>query len=135
MKTFCLFTVFFLLVAIAQGCGGKKSEQRKPISILVEPQDAHKWFADFPVQYYATGIFDDNTTRDLTNDVVWTSSNTSVAIDAKGSISMQLFDLLYGLRGGCPITTTITAAYGVPLNIVTGQTTLTVYSYCGDNYN
>lgn len=64
------------------------------------------------VQFTATGVFSDNSTQDLTSQVVWSSSSASYAlISASGLAS--------GLSAG---TTTITASYGG----VNGSATLTV---------
>lgn len=66
------------------------------------------------VQFTATGVFTDNTTQDMTSQVVWISSNASAAlINATGMAS--------GVGNG---TTTITATYGA----VSGSATLTVTS-------
>lgn len=64
------------------------------------------------VQYTATGVFSDQSTQDMTSQVVWISSNASAAlINAAGLAS--------GISAG---TTSITAAFGA----VSGSTTLTV---------
>ncbi|MBI3595601.1 MAG: DUF1566 domain-containing protein, partial [Nitrospirae bacterium] len=63
-------------------------------------------------QFIATGTYSDNSTKDITSQVNWGSSNMSVAtVSAGGSVA--------GLAVG---TTTITATLGG----VSGQTTLTV---------
>ena len=64
------------------------------------------------VQFTATGVFTDNSTQDLTSQVVWSSSNASYALISAGGLAS-------GLSAG---TTTITAAYGS----VSGSATLTV---------
>jgi uncharacterized protein YjdB len=64
------------------------------------------------VQFTATGVFSDNSTQDLTSQVIWSSSNASFAlINATGLAS--------GVSAG---VTTITASEGS----VTGSSTLTV---------
>jgi uncharacterized protein YjdB len=63
-------------------------------------------------QFAATGVFSDNSTQDMTSQVVWASSNAASAlISASGNAS--------GISAG---TTTITATYGA----VGGSATLTI---------
>lgn len=64
------------------------------------------------VQFTATGVFTDNTTQDMTSQVLWTSSNAASALISAGG-------LVSGVSAG---TTTIAATYGV----VSGSATLTV---------
>jgi uncharacterized protein YjdB len=64
------------------------------------------------VQFTATGVFTDNSTQDLTSQVVWSSSNANYALISAGGLAS-------GLSAG---TTTITASYGN----VSGSATLTV---------
>jgi hypothetical protein len=86
-------------------------------SISVDPPTAS--IARYTTQQFtAYGTFSDASVYDITHDVTWASSNTSVAtisntIDSKGLAS--------GLAGG---TTTITATFGA----VSGNATLTVKS-------
>ena len=79
------------------------------VSILVEPQDAQIAVGETR-QYLATGTYSDATTADLTTDVTWASSESSVAsLDGAG--------LATGLTAG---TTAITASYeGVTSNTAT----------------
>ncbi|HEX8710663.1 MAG TPA: Ig-like domain-containing protein [Terracidiphilus sp.] len=64
------------------------------------------------VQYTATGVFTDNTTEDLSTQVIWTSSNATAAfINATG--------IATGVNEG---TTTVSATYGS----VSGSATLSV---------
>lgn len=64
------------------------------------------------LQFTATGTYSDNSTRNLTNSVTWTSSNTAIATIASGGLAT-------GASGG---TTTIQATSGT----VSGTTGLTV---------
>jgi uncharacterized protein YjdB len=63
-------------------------------------------------QFAATGVFTDNSTQDLTSQVVWSSSNATYALMSAGGVAS-------GLSAG---TTTITASYGG----ISGSATLTV---------
>ena len=64
------------------------------------------------VQYTATGVFTDNSTQDLTSQVIWSSSNASFALINAGGLAS-------GISAG---TTTITATSGS----ISGSATLTV---------
>ena len=68
------------------------------------------------VQFTATGVFSDNSTQDLTSQVVWTSSSAVYAIISAGGVAN-------GLSAG---TTTITASFdgvsgSATLNVTTAQ--------------
>ena len=84
-------------------------------SITIEPQD-YSSPTGLSVQYTATGHFSDASEQDLTNQVVWTVANTTVAriLNLKGSSGM-----LHTFAAG---TTTVTAEFGSKLT----QTSLTV---------
>jgi uncharacterized protein YjdB len=64
------------------------------------------------VQFTATGVFTDNSTQDLTSQVLWSSSNASYALISAGGVAS-------GISNG---VTTITATSGS----VSGSATLTV---------
>ena len=64
------------------------------------------------VQFTATGVFSDNSTQDLTSQVVWSSSNAAYAIISAGGLAS-------GLSAG---TTTINASY----DGISGSATLKV---------
>ena len=64
------------------------------------------------VQFTATGVFTDNSTEDLTSQVVWSSSNASYALIGAGGLAS-------GRSAG---STTVTASYGS----ISGSATLTV---------
>lgn len=64
------------------------------------------------VQFTATGVFTDNSTQDLTSQVLWTSSNASAALISAGGLAS-------GISAG---NTTITATEGT----VSGSATLSV---------
>ncbi len=73
------------------------------------------------VCFTATGKFSDNTTRDMTNFVAWTSSNTAVAVIGPNTVVVP--PLTPGQARALAIgTSTITASSGG----VSGSTTLTV---------
>jgi hypothetical protein len=85
------------------------------VSIVVTPVDP-KIAKDFTVQFTAMGIFSNNTTRDLTNEVKWTSSQKRIA-------SISNTPGRKGLATGLsPGTTQIAAS----LHEISGSTTLTV---------
>jgi uncharacterized protein YjdB len=63
-------------------------------------------------QFTATGVFSDNSTQDITSQVVWSSSNAAAALINAGGLAS-------GISAG---TTTISATYGS----VSGSATLTV---------
>jgi hypothetical protein len=94
-------------------------------SIAVTPANQTITVGDTEI-YTATGTYSDSTTRNLTSNVTWTSSDSSVAtINASGVAT-----------GLAPTSTTIGATYGD----VQGSTTLTVsppllYLAAGDNSN
>lgn len=89
--------------------------KEKLVAIEVTPVDPSVEIG-FEIQFTATGIFSDNTTKDLTNQVVWLSSNGTVA-----SISNEpsTKGLATGLAGG-------TSEIQASLRCVSGSTTLTV---------
>ena len=64
------------------------------------------------VQFTATGVFTDNSTQDLTSQVIWSSSNANYALISAGGLAS-------GLSNG---VTTITATSGS----ISGSATLTV---------
>ncbi len=64
------------------------------------------------VQFTATGVFTDNSTQDLTSQVVWSSSNASYALISASGLA----------TGSSAGTTTISASYGS----VSGSATLKV---------
>src|SRR6185369_1302878 len=64
------------------------------------------------VQFTATGLFSDSSSQDITNQVVWTSSNSAVATTSNAGV------VTTSTKG----STEISATYGG----VTGSTTLTV---------
>jgi YVTN family beta-propeller protein len=71
------------------------------VSIAVTPASTSV-IATNKVQFTATGTFSDNSTQDLTNSVIWTSSSTGIAtINASG--------LATGVTAGGPITITATS--------------------------
>jgi hypothetical protein len=74
-------------------------------------------------QFKATGTFSDKTTRDMTNFVTWTSSNTLVAVIGPNTLLSPPVGTTPGLAQALATgTTTITASSAG----VSGSTTLTV---------
>jgi uncharacterized protein YjdB len=81
------------------------------VSIAVTPANPSAT-AGAALQFTATGTYTDNTTRDLTTQVVWASSNSSVAsVSSTGAVT--------GVAAG-------TATVSASLNGVRGSTTVTV---------
>lgn len=83
--------------------------------IQVTPSNA-KLANGFTLQYTATGIYNDNTTQDITNQVTWVSTNTSHATISNATGSAGLATSV------APGVTTIAAQQGT----VSGSTNLTV---------
>ena len=118
------------LLGVLAGCGGGGgvngggvgNEQKPPPastptlqSIEVTPS-ALTAAAGTQAQFTATGVFTDNSTQDLTGQVIWASSNEAVATVSNDASSR-------GLATAAGIgSTTVTATSGV----VNGNTTLTV---------
>ena len=92
----------------APGGGGSSGSL---VSIAVTPADADLLLCAVQ-QYTATGTYSDNSTKDITATVTWSSSDTTVASIDGGGLATAL------ARG----STTISATSGS----VTGSTTLTV---------
>ncbi len=91
-------------------------------SLVVTPANPTIVGANATQQFTATGTFSDKTTRDMTNFVTWTSSNTIVAIigpDTTATPPLTTPGLARALAHG---TVTITASSAA----VSGFTTLTV---------
>ena len=102
-------------VGIIFKCGKahKLKPKRKLVSIQVEPSNP-TISTGSTVQFTAIGIFCDQTTQNLTDQVCWTSSNPSVASISNAGLA----------TGVSPGQTTITAT----LKGISGSTTLTVTS-------
>ena len=110
--------VFLLIFALATVCGGVSSSDAAPkklVSIAVTPINPSIVLGTTE-QFTATGTYSDNSTRNLTTSVIWSSSAGSVATisNAAGSNGKAT-----SVAAG---TTTITATSGN----ISGSTTLTV---------
>ena len=92
----------------------------KLISIAVTPADPNITIGDSQ-QFTATGTYSDNTTKDMTASVTWSSSNNGVATINNAGLAASV----------SPGTTTITAAYGGK----TGSTSLTVFAEAAQKIN
>jgi hypothetical protein len=110
---FWLFALLLPFLAAGCGCGGGT-----PVDLVaIEVTPANPSIAlGTHQQFTATGIFSNNARKDMTNSVVWTSSETSVATISnetgfKGLATSQAVG-----------STTITATSGS----ISGSTTLTV---------
>jgi hypothetical protein len=71
-------------------------------------------------QFAATGTYSDDSTRDLTNDVTWASSSTTVATISNADGNQGLASSV------APGTTTVTATSGTGTSAISGSTTLSV---------
>lgn len=112
-KLFGFFAVVGLLTCalLLAGCGGDGNSATL-VSIAVTPANPTVALGATK-QFTATGTYSDGTTKDMTGQVVWTSSDTSKATVGKDT------GLGTAVAAG---TTTITAASGS----ITGNTVLTV---------
>lgn len=108
----------FLVLAGLTGCrggGGSGNQETQLVSLSIAPAST-SLAIDTDQQFTATGIYADNTMKDLTDVVEWTSSDTSVATVSNACGS-------YGLAAAlAPGSTTITAVRGDKSD----STTLTV---------
>ena len=115
-RTMALFMVLaFSLGLFANGCSSDETSKVHLLSIQVDPAAA-KIVAGETKQYTATGTFDDLSTRDVSSEVVWLSSNESAA-------TISQTGLATGVTEGT--TTIITAAAG---NLVSNDASLEVVS-------
>jgi trimeric autotransporter adhesin len=110
--------VFVAVIAVVMaGCGGGGSSSSKaPVpavlqSIQITP-GAASIASGVAQQFKATGLYSDNSSKDLTNSATWSSSNT-------GTASISSAGMAVAKAQG---SATITASYSG----VTGSTTLTV---------
>lgn len=105
------YWVLFATILFLTGCGDGGGSGASLVSITVTPANS-SIAAGTSLQYLATGTYSDNSTRDLSSVVTWSSSSTSTAtIDTTGKVT--------ALVSG---STTISAA----LSGKTGSTDLTV---------
>ncbi len=135
MRTILLVS---LLVAGLAGCGpgnldsssGSGSNQAQLASISVTPTNPSIAMGTGQ-QFTATGIYSDNTTKDLTASVTWTSSDTTVATFDSTGVLGYLYSAVIGAQtinkaghvtGKALGKTTITASSGS----TSGSTTITV---------
>ena len=99
-KSFSLL-LLSLLVLLAWGCSSGSGSAPRLLGINVQPLTA-KVVVGETKQFTATGVFDDGSTREITNEVVWHSTDDTVAsIDAQG--------LATGLKEGATALITATA--------------------------
>ena len=112
-----LYILFFLLVTScgSGGSGGSSTTIANLVSIYVTPTNL-RIDSGTTGQFTATGTYSDNTTKDITTSVTWSSSNTTVAkINNTTGYNGLATTLVMG-------TTTITASLGG----ISGSTLLTV---------
>jgi uncharacterized protein YjdB len=112
MKKLLLVAVFAILGAFT-GCG----DAHLPFLTSIQVSPANPTVAAGTGQAFtAQGTFSDNSMRDVTSLVTWSSSNTQVATIAPGG---QALTFIEG-------NSTITASFETPHGLVSGSTTLTV---------
>ena len=112
MKKLLLVAVFAILGAFT-GC----SDASLPFLTSIQISPANPTVAAGTGQAFtAQGTFSDNSTRDVTSLVTWSSSNTQVATIAAGG---QASTFIQG-------NSTIMASFATPHGEVIGSTTLTV---------
>ncbi len=119
------FLSLWLLLIIISGCGGgggvsgSTGSSAELVAISITPSNP-QIAKNTSQAFTATGTYSDNTTRDLTDSVTWSSSNTnvstiSVAASASGDAATTVLAgknghaYAYGKSSG---TTTITATSG-----------------------
>ena len=115
-RTMAMFMVLALALGlVANGCSSDDKPNVHLVSIQVNP-DAAKIVVGETKQYAAVGTFDDLSTRDISAEVIWSSSNSSVATISQTGLATGVTE------GG---TTIITAAAG---NLASNQASLEVVS-------
>ncbi len=112
-KRFIVLVSLLLLGLFAgmTGCAGGGSSEPQLVSIEVTPQDP-TIAINTTQQFKATGIYSDNSTKDLTDIADWSSSDSNVATvtAAPGTATLTAKSgTVYGTGEG---TTTITASWG-----------------------
>jgi len=107
-----LILTFLLIISCSGGGGGSSSSATTLSSIAVTPENPSV-IGVATQQFTATGTYSDNSTKDITTSVTWSSSNTTVATIGAST------GLATSAAAG---TTTIKATSGS----VSGSTTLTV---------
>ncbi len=116
MKWVCLLLVLGFFPVFLASCAGSVALN----SVVVAPTDSSTP-AGTTRQFTATGFLNDDTTRDITREVTWTSSNPLVAtIDSNGLATTFS-------PGTTVITATSSMATSAP-NVGSAKTTLTVSS-------
>ena len=108
--------IFFFLIIGLTGCGGGQSNNSEPTTLLQISITAST--QDLPLgttaTLQATGHYSDNSTQDLTSQVVWSSTNSAiVSIDNNGLLTSQSIG-----------NTTIVASFGG----IDAQTPITISS-------
>lgn len=112
MKSNRIALLFLILILVlVTGCGGKGGSKGPTLASISITPTTPSLALGVPQLFTATGVYSDNSTRDLTTTAIWSSSSEAVATINKG--------LATTLSTG---TTTISAS----LSNITDSTTLTV---------
>ncbi len=114
--SYCAFPLTIVLLAGFAGCGGGKTSVQTPASPVLTAMVVTPAAVGLTIganqQFIATGQYQDGTTKNLTSQVAWSSSASSIATISSGGRATTL-------AAG---TSTISAALGG----VSGSTTLSV---------
>jgi hypothetical protein len=97
---------------VAYGTDGVSDSGRMPVLrvINITPSSPLGINSGTPLQFAATGIYSDNSTQDLTAKMVWTSSDTSIAIVSNEPSSIGLTTAVS--KGYCSISATFGGVSG-----------------------
>src|SRR6266852_1705452 len=114
--SYCAFPLTIVLLAGFAGCGGGKTSVQTPASPVLTAMVVTPAAVGLTIganqQFIATGQYQDGTTKNLTSQVAWSSSASSIATISSGGRATTL-------AAG---TSSISAALGG----VSGSTTLSV---------
>lgn len=131
-----------LIILLATGCGGSDDNgggshsEAALVSITVSPATSNV-FVGANTTYAATGNYADGTSRDITAEVSWRSSDTAVAAVAGGGVASALAQgsatisaALGGITGSAALTVTVAgAATENVLPITVNGSLCSAYSY------
>jgi hypothetical protein len=108
---YCFAAIFILLSLAVLGCSPKS----KLSSITIVSARPEIFQLGTTQQFKATGIYSDNSTRDITADVTWKSSNSAIATISNGGLVTAV------TLGSTQITATLSGitSAAAPLPVVT----------------
>jgi len=96
-----------IIILLVSSCGGEAEDNLELLSIKITPENASINVSD-ESQFKAIGVYVDGFTRDITNDVDWTSSDGAIAhfddtlrgafkANSIGAVSITATDLITGI--------------------------------------